>query len=323
MTANNPAPENNHRPEVPPPAPPPAPEQVKAKPDAVAEIVRAANEPPPPPPATFKHSATVDLIFGALADAQAILIQPTKSKIAKVKGRTRGNQDYEYTYRYCDINDVLEATKTSLNAKGIMISQYPEVEEKPFETTGERPATLIGAKVTVRTILGHRSGQWMECSIWAMSESCGPQAIGSVITYLRRYGLQLIAGIAADDDEDGEAGQGGQAGGASTNAAAPRGGNGQANPQPKGGANIGPENEEFTLVATLGNYDTKPASGGRTQWLFYLPGQPKPASTVAKPLADKILKEQDTGMPIRWHLKRAGSFLNLESVEILPAGSLS
>lgn len=271
--------------------------------------------PAPAPPITFKHSERVDLIFGALAAAQGKIENPVKTKKAVIK-----TEKGTYTYWYCDIADVLAATRKPFSENGISVSQYPTQEERTIKVGNQ---DKIFTKVTIETYLGHKSGQWMACSIWAMADGAGPQAVGSVSTYLRRYGLQLIAGIAADDDEDGQAGQGDQSGGADGNV---RGGQERptaSGPRPTGTGPSTPENEVYFEVSPVGNVDTKPASGGRTQWLFYIPGQPKPASTVNKALAEKILRERDTGMPIRWHLKRVGSFLNLEDAEVLPPGSLS
>ena len=63
------------------------------------------------------------------------------------------------------------------------------------------------ARVTVRTRLIHTSGQWIESATSATAKDVDPQAVGSVITYLRRYSLSSMLAIATEDD-DGEAAQG-------------------------------------------------------------------------------------------------------------------
>lgn len=65
-----------------------------------------------------------------------------------------------------------------------------------------------GRMVTVSTVLRHSSGQMLDCgSMSSMAKDDGPQAAGSVTTFLRRYTLMAAVGIAADDD-DGNAGSG-------------------------------------------------------------------------------------------------------------------
>ena len=59
--------------------------------------------------------------------------------------------------------------------------------------------TATGLTVSVTTRLIHESG--------ASSRDSKVQAIGSTITYLRRYGLQALTGLSAEDD-DGEAAEG-------------------------------------------------------------------------------------------------------------------
>ena len=54
------------------------------------------------------------------------------------------------------------------------------------------------------TRLSHASGQWFE-SEWPVCKlPAQPQAIGSAMTYARRYSLFALVGIAGEDD-DGEA----------------------------------------------------------------------------------------------------------------------
>jgi hypothetical protein len=58
--------------------------------------------------------------------------------------------------------------------------------------------------VTVETVLMHSSGEWMSSVAAAPLSKPDAQGVGSAITYLRRYSLAAIAGIAQEDD-DGQA----------------------------------------------------------------------------------------------------------------------
>jgi hypothetical protein len=54
------------------------------------------------------------------------------------------------------------------------------------------------------TTLGHTSGQWITSKLRLMPEKQNPQALGSAITYNRRYAFAAIIGLIQTDD-DGEA----------------------------------------------------------------------------------------------------------------------
>jgi hypothetical protein len=97
--------------------------------------------------------------------------------------------------KYADLAAVREATNGPLSEHGIACVQAPAVTEQG---------------VSVETRLIHASGQWLACTVGAIPKDGTPQAIGSCITYLRRYGLLAMAGIAPDDD-DGNAAQHGPA----------------------------------------------------------------------------------------------------------------
>jgi hypothetical protein len=95
--------------------------------------------------------------------------------------------------RYASLAVVRDAVYPAFNSVGIAIIQTPH--------TGENGA------VSVETILVHESGEIIEFSGPAVIPSKpDAQGVGSTITYLRRYNLLAIAGIApADEDDDGNA----------------------------------------------------------------------------------------------------------------------
>ena len=95
--------------------------------------------------------------------------------------------------KYADLASVISAIRTPLAANGLSVSQHPSISDD-------------GA-VTVTTLLAHASGQWLESSITLpLDGSKGlstAQSMGAIVTYLRRYSLSAILGIAADEDTDG------------------------------------------------------------------------------------------------------------------------
>lgn len=56
-------------------------------------------------------------------------------------------------------------------------------------------------QIGLRTVLLHSSGEWLASKAFLKPERPGPQAAGSAITYLRRYMLAALLGIAQEDDD--------------------------------------------------------------------------------------------------------------------------
>ena len=87
--------------------------------------------------------------------------------------------------RYADLASVWDACRAPL-AKAEIAVESPSTE---------------GARVSVDTFVIHRSGQWMHGCLTVTASDDSPQAVGSAITYLRRYSLQAFAGVAPADDD--------------------------------------------------------------------------------------------------------------------------
>lgn len=51
------------------------------------------------------------------------------------------------------------------------------------------------------TVLAHESGETLTCPVPLRVDKGNMQALGSAITYARRYGLLCLAGLAPDDDD--------------------------------------------------------------------------------------------------------------------------
>lgn len=93
--------------------------------------------------------------------------------------------------KYADLNSVREACIPILNKHGIVAIQ---------------PNVHIDGKNFVKTILLHESGESIEgLTEILFSKPNDAQAQGSGITYARRYGLQSLVNIGADDDDGNKA----------------------------------------------------------------------------------------------------------------------
>lgn len=97
---------------------------------------------------------------------------------------------------YADLNAVREAVLPACNANGISVLQ---------------PTIFVDGKKFVQTILLHESGEFVSGVTEVLSvKELDAQAQGSGISYARRYGLQSIANVGAEDD-DGNSASGKQA----------------------------------------------------------------------------------------------------------------
>lgn len=89
--------------------------------------------------------------------------------------------------RYADLASVVAAIQAPFADNGLAYTQLTE----PCE----------GDAVAVETVLMHASGQWISSKTVVPVTKQDAQGYGSAITYARRYGLQAIAGLAAEDDD--------------------------------------------------------------------------------------------------------------------------
>jgi hypothetical protein len=101
----------------------------------------------------------------------------------------KGSANPFFKSRFADLNSVREACLPALNAHGVSVLQ---------------PTSVIDSKLYVETLLLHESGEYISGLYEVVvSKQNDPQALGAAISYSRRYGLQSMVNIGAEDD-DGE-----------------------------------------------------------------------------------------------------------------------
>lgn len=104
---------------------------------------------------------------------------------------TKDSKNPFFKSKYADLNSVREACLPALNAHGIAVLQ---------------PIVQVDGKNFVKTLLLHESGESMESLTEILfAKQNDPQAQGSGITYARRYGLQSLVNIGAEDDDGNKA----------------------------------------------------------------------------------------------------------------------
>ena len=112
-------------------------------------------------------------------------------KVGKVIKDAKGNiptkSGSSYSYKYATLSNILDVVQEPLNECGLNVIQLPMNE---FE---------------LETILTHVSGEFISSRYVMKPVQNNPQAIGSCITYQRRYAIGAILGLNIDDDDDGAA----------------------------------------------------------------------------------------------------------------------
>lgn len=104
--------------------------------------------------------------------------------------RTREADTGTYKYRYADLGDVLDECKRVCEMFGLSIFQVPSFEDD---------------NMTLATFLLDGEGEHLAFPPIGLPMPKAAQAYGSALTYLRRYSLLTIFGIAPEDDDGREA----------------------------------------------------------------------------------------------------------------------
>ena len=95
-----------------------------------------------------------------------------------------------YNYKYADLAQILKIVRPVLSKYGLSVIQTPSVAD---------------GQVSVTTRIMHSSGEWIEEALCMPLEpttnGSQAQAVGTVITYARRYALAAMCGIAQEDND--------------------------------------------------------------------------------------------------------------------------
>lgn len=121
---------------------------------------------------------SVDLLT-ALCEAQAEF--PAVAKARTAEGE-------KFSYQYADLADVNKAITPVLNKHGLAISHLPSFE---------------GEMAFMRSRLYHKDGTYLEAVLPLVTTRQGPQALGSSITYMKRYNIGCLCNLVLEEDDDG------------------------------------------------------------------------------------------------------------------------
>jgi hypothetical protein len=114
-------------------------------------------------------------LFAALAKMQG-----------EVENATKGSLNPHFKSKYADLAEVLNTVRPVLAANGLSVIQSPSFD---------------GAVCHVTTTLAHASGGYITGTMSCVPAKMDGQGVGSSTTYLRRYSLAAVCGIAQEDDD--------------------------------------------------------------------------------------------------------------------------
>lgn len=149
---------------------------------------------------------------------------------------------------YATLDTIIDEIRPILSKHGLSIMQIPSGD---------------GQNVTLKTLLLHETGEWLESDELTMKPlKNDPQAVGSCITYARRYSLAAFLSLNTGEDDDGNGATYGK------DKPKPKGNNGQASSKPQGGPGNGKASEKqmkmikakiknVSKLAREKGYDTK------------------------------------------------------------------
>lgn len=139
------------------------------------EITRAQGESVFASDGKLRCSAQINEIVGALAKAQGAINNPAKKGV-----------NPHFNSKFADLSMGINAIREGLSVNGLAVIQSTRMQ---------------GDVLMLDTRLAHSSGQWFEAEYPVCKLPAQPQAIGSALTYARRYSLFGIVGIAGEDDD--------------------------------------------------------------------------------------------------------------------------
>lgn len=142
-------------------------------------------------------SDSIANLAAALVAAQAELRNPPKDQ----------NNPF-FKSKYADLATVREYVVPVFHKHGLAVTQLPTtVDGEPclcsilVHKSGEYISTTIQLHAVKKPVKAERPGQQEQAK--PTEPQHDPQGVGAAITYARRYALQSIAGITADEDDDG------------------------------------------------------------------------------------------------------------------------
>lgn len=121
------------------------------------------------------HSDSLANLGAALAAAQG-----------EIENALKTSTNPHFRSKYADLAEIINTSRPVLSKHGLSVVQVPGFAD---------------GVVTLDSMLLHKSGEWIMATSGAPIGKADAQGVGSATTYLRRYSLAAICGIAQEDDD--------------------------------------------------------------------------------------------------------------------------
>jgi ERF superfamily len=138
------------------------------------------------PAVAFEHSEQINEIVSAVSKAQVAFTAIERNHKAEIQ--TRGGSSFGFAFE--DMAAILEAIRPALEANGLAVMQFPVNRQ---------------GGILLITMLAHQSGQWFRSQLAMPCNVNDSHAVGSAISYARRYSVKPILGLAPAPGEDDDA----------------------------------------------------------------------------------------------------------------------
>ena len=111
---------------------------------------------------------------------------------AKIETVRKNGENPHFKSKYATLDEIWESVRGAVNEAGLVV--FCTIE------------TANGGKQLTTHVAEMKSGEEISCSFPIVAQATGPQAIGSAMTYARRYTLTALLEIVTGDgtDDDGE-----------------------------------------------------------------------------------------------------------------------
>lgn len=150
----------------------------------------------------MEQTAEIKNLAMALSKAQLRFTNILKDQKAKILTKSGAS----YSYSYADLASLIDMVRIPLSENGLAIVQSSDTETIPgVDKDGKQ---CLVWRLIIKTMLLHNTGEYIKSQLILPVVDTGNnaiQAIGSSITYGRRYELSSMLGIASEVDDDANA----------------------------------------------------------------------------------------------------------------------
>lgn len=138
------------------------------------------------------RSEDISGLIKALAAAQGEIKDIARNREVEVRTQKGGS----YKFKYATLSAVIDGIRTPLSKHGLAYTQSIDFDAGP------------GFYVLTTTL--HWENQWISSTTPIIQSGGSNQEFGSALTYMKRYALAALVGVAPDEDDDGNIADGNQ-----------------------------------------------------------------------------------------------------------------